>query len=77
MQDKILKIDISKAMSICLRDGVRVYPIVSGRLFKIEVDNKGELKRYAKEVVAAELNKALATTYKHFAVEIIKKNQCH
>ncbi len=66
-----MQLDISKAMSICLRHGVKVYPKVSGRRFKVEVDNKGEIIRYDKEVIGKELNKALSATYKHFAKIIL------
>ena len=71
METKKMQIDISKAMSICLRNGVKVYPKVSGRKFKVEVDNKGEIIRYDKEVIGKELNKALSNTYKHFAKIIL------
>lgn len=73
MNNKILQIDISKAISICLRRGIKVYPVVSDKKFKIEVNDNGKLKRYNKEVAVRELNKALSNTYKHFAVLILKK----
>jgi len=75
MNTKELHIDISKAMSICIKHGLKVYPVVSGRKFKIEVDNNGNLKRYDKEVDSKELNKALSNTYKHFAVQFIKQKE--
>ena len=73
MLNKKLQIDISKAMSICLRNGVKVYPVISDNKFKVEVNNKGNIVRYNKEVVTKELNKALSTTYKYFAVQILKQ----
>ena len=72
---KELHIDISKAMSICIKHGLKVYPVPSGRMFKIEVDNNGTLKRYDKEVASKAINKALSNTYKHFAVQFIKQQQ--
>lgn len=39
MIKKRLHIDINKAMSICLRNGVKVMPVVDGRGFVIHVDD--------------------------------------
>ena len=75
MTNKVLQLDISKAISICLRKGIKVYPVVSNKKFKIEVNDNGKLKRYNKEVVASELNKALSNTYKHYAVIILKDKE--
>ena len=75
MNTKPLDIDISKAMAICIKHGLKVYPVATGRKFQIEVDNNGTLKRYDKEVVSKELNKAMSTTYKHFAVQFIKQKE--
>lgn len=72
METKTLQIDISRAMSICLRSGIKVYPVTSGRKFKIEVNDNGSLTRYNKEVDTKHLNKAISKTYKHYAVEIMK-----
>ncbi|MFD1292659.1 hypothetical protein ACFQ5N_02315 [Lutibacter holmesii] len=74
MKTKELHIDVSKAMAICIKHGLKVYPVASGRKFKIEVDNNGTLKRYNKEVVSKELNKAMSVTYKHFAVQFLKQD---
>ena len=71
MQTKKLQMDISKAMSICLRHGVTVYPVVSGRMFKIEVNDNNKLKRYTKEIGPKEISKAQSDTYKYHAIKIL------
>jgi hypothetical protein len=75
MMDAKLHLDISKAISICISNGVRVYPVVSGRKYKIEVDNNGVVDRYDKEISSNYLNKALSATYKHFAIMFIKEKK--
>ena len=73
--DKKLQLDISKAMSICIKNGLKVYPVAVGRRFKIEVDNNGTIKRYDKEINAHKINKALSATYKYFAIMFLKQKQ--
>ena len=63
--------DISKAMSICLRNGVTVYPVISGRMFKIEVNDNNKLNRYSKEIGQKEISKAQSDTYKYHAIKIL------
>lgn len=75
MQYKKLQLDISKAISICIKHGLKVYPVRNGKTFKIEVDDNGKLIRYTKEVHQKELNKALSATYKYFAVMFIKQKE--
>ena len=75
MKTKPFQIDISKAMSICIRAGIKVYPVPSGRRFKVEVDDNGELIRYNKELSDKDLNVALSKTYKHYAVLLINKKK--
>lgn len=55
METKQLQLDISKAMSICLKHNIKVYPVVSGHMFKIEVDDNGNLTRYNKEISGKEI----------------------
>lgn len=62
-----MQLDISRAMSICLRHGLKVYPTVSGKKFKVEVDDNGDITRYNKELLGKELNNALSKTYKYHA----------
>jgi len=75
MPNKQLQLDISKAMGICIKHGLKVYPVANGRNFKIEVDDNGKLIRYDKEVPTKEINKALSATYKHFAVIYLKQKE--
>ena len=63
-------------MSICIRKGVKVYPVPVGRLFAIEVDKGlGELKRYANLVGSKEVAAAQRKTYIAWAKLILKEQQ--
>ena len=77
MKLKRLQMDISYAMSVCLRSGLKVYPVVTGRNFKIEIDDNGNLTRYNKEVNSKELNKAMSETYKYFAAKLITEQDAN
>ena len=70
-----LHLDISKAISICIKNGLKVYPVAAGKRFKIEVDNNGVIKRYDKEINVKRINKAISATYKHFAIIYLKQKQ--
>lgn len=73
---KELNIDINKAMSICIRNGVRVYPVPVGKMFAVEVD-KGDLnlKRYDALVSSKEVAAAVRKTYIAWSKVILKKEQ--
>jgi len=76
MQTKELNIDINKAMSICIRNGVKVYPVPVGRMFAIEVDkSSGELRRYDNLVSSKEVATAQRKTYIAWAKLILKQQQ--
>lgn len=69
-----LHIDINKAMSICIRNNVKVYPVPVGRQFVIEVDNGGpKPKRYEKVVSSKNVAAAVRKTYIAYAKSIISK----
>lgn len=76
MAIKELHIDINKAMSICIRNGYKVYPVPVGRQFVIEVD-KGSagIKRYAKVVSAAQVAAAVRKTWIAYSKQIIKQKE--
>ena len=76
MAVKELHIDINKAMSICIRNGVKVYPVPVGRMFAIEVD-KGEPtpKRYETLVSQKEVAAAVRKTYIAWSKAILKTNK--
>lgn len=66
MAVKELHIDINKAMSICIRNGIKVYPVPIGRLFAVEVDKgSGEIKRYDSLVSSKEVAAAVRKTSQH------------
>lgn len=71
---KKLQLDISKAMSICLKHGIKVYPVLNRvKKFVIEVDDNGSITTYEKEVTGSEINVAQSKTYKYYAERIINK----
>ena len=73
MIQKPIKIDINRAMVICLRHGIKVYPDVNGYKFNVCVDDNGTITKYEKLVTTNDINTALSKTYKAWAIEIIKK----
>jgi len=76
MKMKELHIDINKAMSICIRNGVKVYPVPVGRLFAIEVDKGAAIpKRYDKLVSGKEVAAAVRKTYIAYSKLILKQQQ--
>ena len=76
MAVKELHIDINKAMSICIRNGVRVYPVSVGRLFAIEVKKGMEKpKRYPTLVSQKEVAAAVRKTYIAWSKAILKQKE--
>jgi|TARA_R110000737_G_C14434205_1_gene460198 hypothetical protein len=73
---KELHIDINKAMSVCIRNGVKVYPVPVGRMFAVEVD-KGDSnpKRYDALVSSKEVAAAVRKTYIAWSKVILKKEK--
>lgn len=73
---KELHIDINKAMSICVRNGVKVYPVPVGGSFHIEVVNGTALpKRYEKKVSSKDVAAAVRKTYIAWAKSILKQQE--
>lgn len=72
MIQKPIKMEINRAMVICLRHGIKVYPDVNGRHFNVVVDDNGAITRYNKLVGSNDINAALAKTYKAWAIQVIK-----
>ena len=60
-------------MAICLRNGVRVYPVIRGVKFAIEVDDNGDITTYEKLIGQKEVATALIKTYKNTAKSIKSK----
>jgi len=75
MAVKELHIDINTAMSLCLRNGVKVYPVISGRKFKIQVDNNNKLKTYDAVVDSSKVANAMHKTYVAWAKLILKNKE--
>ena len=74
---KNLQLDINKAMSICVRHGVKVYPVPVGKLFLIEVDKgNGKIKRYNDSLVSSKnVATAQRKTYIAYAKQILKQRE--
>lgn len=76
MAVKELHIDINKAMSICIRNGVKVYPVPVGRMFAVEVDKGDKVtKRYPTLVSQKEVAAAVRKTYIAWSKAILKQKQ--
>ncbi|QOD60630.1 hypothetical protein H9I45_15020 [Polaribacter haliotis] len=73
---KEIQLDINKAMSICIRNGVKVYPVPVGRMFAIEVDKgAGVFKRYETLVSSKEVAASQRKTYIAWAKQILKQKE--
>ena len=73
---KELHIDINTAMSICIRNGVKVYPVPVGRMFAVEVDKgAADVKRYDQLVSGKLVAAACRKTYIAWAKVILKQQQ--
>lgn len=73
---KEVHIDINTAMSICIREGVKVYPVPIGKQFAIEVDKgSGPPKRYDSLVGSKEVAAAQRKTYIAYAKQILKQRE--
>lgn len=69
-----VNIDINKAMSVCIRNGVKIYPVPVGRQFVIEVEQgSGEKRRYDKKVSSKEVAAAVRKTYIAYCKSILKQ----
>lgn len=76
MAVKELHIDINKAMSVCIRNGVKVYPVPVGRSFAIEVVNGDAApKRYDKVVSSSQVAAAVRKTYIAWSKAILKEQE--
>ena len=68
---KQVQIDINKALSICIKNKVIVYPVMSGRRFKIQVNDNGSLTTYDKEIAGDKVSNAQSKVYKYHALKIL------
>ena len=73
MKDYQPHIDINTAMSICITNGIKVYPIVSGVMFRVAVDDNGKIKTYDKLVTKSSIANAVAKTYRWYALQLKQK----
>tara|TARA_R110002020_G_scaffold453632_2_gene668629 strand:- start:2827 stop:3042 length:216 start_codon:yes stop_codon:yes gene_type:complete len=68
--------DINKAMQICFKEKIAVYPIIKSKEHKIEYSVNGVVeKRYSKILsTKKQVNEAVKKTYIYLANSIVKKN---
>lgn len=71
----IYPFSIDVAMSLCIKNGIKVYPIVFGKYFKIQVDDNGKLITYPTVIKQAYVNSAQSKTYKYFATKIMAQKK--
>jgi hypothetical protein len=66
--------DINKAMSICFKNGVKIYPVLSGRHHKIQVESNGKKQPPYDKILRnfKEVNDAMTSTYFYCAEKILK-----
>ncbi|TVZ55618.1 hypothetical protein OD91_0873 [Lutibacter sp. Hel_I_33_5] len=71
-----LHIDINKAMSICIRNGVKVSAVPVGKLFAVEVEKENsEPKRYDALVSSKGVAAAVRKTYIAWSKAILKEQE--
>ena len=66
--------DINKAMGVCFKNGVKVYPVLSGRDHKIQVEINGKKQPPYNKILrnSKEVNDAMTSTYFYCAEKILK-----
>lgn len=68
---KVKQKTISKeTASLCYRKGIKVYPIYELKNWYIQVDIRGKLKTYKKQLHKTEVNNAIIYTMEYFAKNI-------
>ena len=76
MKTREVHVDINKAMSVCIRNGVKVYPVPVGRMFAIEVEKGAAVpKRYDRLVSSKEVAAAVRKTYIAYSKVILKNKE--
>ncbi len=69
--------EINKYLRICLKNGIKCYPIKDSKsgLFRIEVNNKGKITTFKKTLKnSKEVNTAVTSTYGFYAKKILEAN---
>ena len=62
--------DINKAMSICFKKGIKVYPEIKNKSFVVAVNDNNKVKLSDKLHTSKTINKAIVNTYLHIAEKI-------
>jgi hypothetical protein len=76
MKVREVHVDINKAMSVCIRNGVKVYPVPVGSMFAIEVEKGAAVpKRYDRLVSSREVAAAVRKTYIAYSIVILKERE--
>lgn len=58
---------ISQAMSICFKNNTKVYPVISGIYFNVQVNLNGKIKTFDSKLTTKNVNDALTKTYFFYA----------
>ncbi len=64
------QIDCSKESYICVKKGIKVYPVFINKSWFIEVDDNGKKTRYEKAILQDEINNSIAQTYIFYSKKI-------
>lgn len=63
--------ELNKAMGICLKNHIKVYPVGDKPYFYIEASIRNKPKRFNKKLLTPkDVNKALAKTYIYYAEKL-------
>tara|TARA_R110000772_G_C13195550_1_gene429495 strand:+ start:663 stop:893 length:231 start_codon:yes stop_codon:yes gene_type:complete len=66
--------NISEAMSICIKNGIYVYPIKANGCWNIQVVNKKKINTFSKKLYSnKEVNDAVVITYIHYFKKLKKE----
>lgn len=55
---------------LCIKNGIKVYPIFKNGRWFIQVDNNGKLTTIDKSIQQNEINVSMAKTYIHYAKKL-------
>lgn len=62
--------EISDAISICIRKGVKVYPIIESGFFLVEISRGKTVKKGTIKHTTKTINKAIEQTYIYYAEKL-------
>lgn len=57
---------ISNIISICVKNGLKVYPVIKERGIYIQMEYNGRVRNFDKKVSGKKINEAMDKTYRHY-----------